>query len=274
MPRRPHSIHEPSKQLSREEQAYLANLRARQQRGNGLFGTTTKAIFFLLFLVFAVLTLYTATRPAESHPFLPTYADCTIMLSPNVHNMEKLKIAARYFPYRPLCRLKTGFFTVNNVFQTGTRDVELTLTLNRYNVYELDGHQLLRALLPDHDNVPAMQAGMAVFQAANALDRISAGNLDFTTLISLLNRSGGIASFAGENAEIIKARLTALPGAYVLPAEKVLIPMWLDPIISMKGLRQKQDPRVQTETEGNMNNFHPSNILNIIKNIGRMGNGQ
>lgn len=260
---------DPSKKLTPEEQAYMANIRARQERA--LFGAEIKAFLLILFVIFSVLTLYATQRPPETYPSLPSYADCVRLLSPSVNNLEKLKITSRYFPYRPLCRIKTGYFTVSNVLQKGTSDVELVLSLNRYNMYELDVQQLLNALMPDRESAAALHASAALIDTAQALDDIGNGSIDISRLMQFLSKSGGLSSYVGENAEIVKARLLRLQDDYVLPPEKVLVPGWLDVLVPLKKLRPRNDPRMMAPTPASNTLLTPAGILDFMKKIGTMG---
>jgi hypothetical protein len=265
-PQKPSPKGDPLKRLTPEEEAFMAGIRQRQQRS--LFGAEIKAFLLILSVIFFVLTLYVITQPSDRHPSIPTYADCQILLAPNVNNVAKLKVATKYFPYRPLCRMKSGYFTVTNVFQTGTSQARLTLTMNRFNTYEMDAYELLDALLPDREKVPAAEAGMALVHAARTLDTMSSGNIDVGNLMMLLSKSGALSSYAGENAAIIKAQLARMQQDYVVPDGMIVFPVFIDALIPMQKLRPKNETRIVVKPSGGGLNLQPRAILDFLKQLG------
>lgn len=260
---------DPLKKLTPEEEAFIEGIRHKQTRA--LFGAEIKAFLLILFVIFFVLTLYVATQPEDAHPALPTYADCAVLLDPAIGNVVKLKVAARYFPYRPLCRLASAPFTVTNVFQTGASQARLILRLNRYNSYEMEARELLDALLPDREKVPPLEASMALMQAARTLEDVGSGTVDVGNLMMLLSKSGALSSFAGENAAIIKAQLLKMREDYLMPASAIPVPVWLDALIPMQKLRPRVDPRIVVTPQGNGFSLTPSGVLNFLKKLGGAG---
>lgn len=256
-----------SKKLTPEEQAFVDNIRNAPQRR---WAERRKNIPYYFVYTFLLLVLYACASVTPTDNVAHTrYADCETLSSPVVHNVVKLKILSSYLPGRPICSLKTPYYTVNQVFFSGTRQVQIVLQLNREHRYALDGKGLMLALLPDKDRLEAGEANGALLQFAGMLNDMSSGNIDVQRLISLMRSSGAAAGYVAENAAALKAQLLSLPDNYEIPPSSVLIPVWLDTLASLKGLKPATDTRLAPAAPAPSYGATPSSLLGWLKQLGK-----
>jgi hypothetical protein len=232
---------DPCIKLTPEEQALVDSLRnapalrwAERKRNIPYY-----LVLLFLLMVPVACSLIKPQRDAAHTRF----SDCTALMSPDVHNVIKLKVLSAYLPGRPLCRLKTDFFTVDNIFQPGTSQVQMVLPLHASNQYHMDGMTLLIALVPDKDRIPPGAASASAMQALAAISDISTGNIDIPRILALLRQSGEVAGLMAANAETLKHQLQLLPRQNGIPASAVPVPPWLDAFIAFKVLKPKAQAR-------------------------------
>lgn len=256
-----------SKKLTPEEQAFVDTIRSAPQRR---WAERRKNIPYYFVYLFLLLVLYACASVTPTDNIAHTrYADCETLTSPVVHNMVKLKIFSSYLPGRPICTLKTPYYTANQVFFSGTRQIQLVLRLNREHRYALDGKGLMLALLPDKDRLEAGEANASLLQFAGMLNDISSGTIDAQRLIGLMRSSGAAAGYIAENAAALKAQLLNLPNTYEIPPSSVLIPGWLDALANLKGLKPAADTRLVPAAPALSYSATPASLLGWLKQLGK-----
>lgn len=250
--------------LTREEQELVTALREEPRRK---WRRRQRHIPFYLVFILLALGLYAYTILGRTGWAVHTrYEDCQMLTSPAVHNVEKLKIFSAYLPRRPLCRIQTGYFESLNLFQPGRSSVQLTLALQPGHLYQLDAPALLAALAPDKDRIPVAAAAPVALELAGMLNDISAGTIDMPRLVALLRQSGTLAGLMAYNAERLKYELQALPAAYGVAKEAVIVPPWLDMLITLKSLKPVRDTRPAPPPSG-PRSFHPRHIMEWLRGL-------